>query len=84
MEIHTIGIALGKTLFYLVGVDSCGNVVARKRVSASSASQARAASEKRCNDRLRTAKKSRKNFCSESIQREWSGARPPAGRNSVR
>ena len=33
MELHTIGIDLGKTLFHLVGVDACGNVVVRKRCS---------------------------------------------------
>jgi len=33
MEIHTIGIDLGKTLFHLVGVDSSGTVVVRKRCS---------------------------------------------------
>ena len=31
MEIHAIGIHLGKTLFHLVGVDSSGTVVVRKR-----------------------------------------------------
>src|ERR1700692_2980355 len=35
MEIHAIGIDLGKTLFHLVGVDSRGNVVVRKRCSRS-------------------------------------------------
>jgi transposase len=35
MEIHAIGIDLGKTLFHLVGVDSCGNVVVHKRCSRS-------------------------------------------------
>ena len=35
MEIHAIGIDLGKTLFHLVGVDSCGTVVVRKRCSRS-------------------------------------------------
>jgi hypothetical protein len=35
MEIHVMGIDLGKT-FHLVGVDSCGNVVVRKRVRARS------------------------------------------------
>jgi transposase len=35
MEIHTIGIDLGKTLFHLVGVDSSGSVVVRKRCSRS-------------------------------------------------
>src|SRR6202142_1981908 len=33
MEIHAIGIDLGKTLFHLVGVDSFGTVVVRKRCS---------------------------------------------------
>jgi transposase len=33
MEIYTIGIDLGKTLFHLVGVDSSGTVVVRKRRS---------------------------------------------------
>lgn len=33
MEIQTIGIDLGKTLFHLVGVDSSGTVVVRKRCS---------------------------------------------------
>ncbi len=33
MEIHAIGIDLGKTVFHLVGVDSCGTVVVRKRCS---------------------------------------------------
>src|SRR6267143_4225388 len=35
MEIQTIGIDLGKTLFHLVGVDSSGSVVVRKRCSRS-------------------------------------------------
>ena len=35
MELHAIGIDLGKTLFHLVGVDSSGNVVVRKRCSRS-------------------------------------------------
>ena len=35
MEIHTVGIDLGKTLFHLVGVDSSGSVVLRKRCSRS-------------------------------------------------
>ena len=35
MEIHAIGIDLGKTLFHLVGVDSSGTVVVRKRCSRS-------------------------------------------------
>jgi transposase len=33
MEIHAIGIDLGKALFHLVGVDSSGAVVVRKRCS---------------------------------------------------
>src|ERR1700691_5803358 len=33
MELHAIGIDLGKTLFHLVGVDANGNVVVRKRCS---------------------------------------------------
>jgi len=33
MELHAIGIDLGKTLFHLVGVDAVGNVVVRKRCS---------------------------------------------------
>ena len=33
MELHAIGIDLGKTVFHLVGVDSSGNVVVRKRCS---------------------------------------------------
>jgi hypothetical protein len=33
MELQAIGIDLGKTLFHLVGVDACGNVVVRKRCS---------------------------------------------------
>jgi len=35
MELHAIGIDLGKTVFHLVGVDSFGNVVVRKRCSRS-------------------------------------------------
>jgi transposase len=35
MELYAIGIDLGKTLFHLVGVDSCGNIVVRKRCSRS-------------------------------------------------
>lgn len=31
MELHAIGIDLGKTVFHLVGLDSRGKVVARKR-----------------------------------------------------
>jgi transposase len=33
MELHAMGIDLGKTLFHLVGVDSRGNIVVRKRCS---------------------------------------------------
>lgn len=33
MEIHAIGIDLGKTLFHLVGVDTSGRAVVRKRCS---------------------------------------------------
>jgi transposase len=33
MELHAIGIDLGKTVFHLVGLDSSGNVVVRKRCS---------------------------------------------------
>jgi transposase len=33
MELHAIGIDLGKTLFHLVGIDAGGNVVVRKRCS---------------------------------------------------
>src|SRR4029077_14365340 len=33
MELHAIGIDLGKTVFHLVGVDAGGNVVVRKRCS---------------------------------------------------
>ena len=32
MEIHTIGIDLGKTVFHLVGLDVRGEVVVRKEV----------------------------------------------------
>src|SRR6202790_2669777 len=35
MELHAIGIDLGKTLFHLVGVDASGNVLVRKRCSRS-------------------------------------------------
>ena len=31
MEIHVVGIDLGKTLFHLVGLDATGRVVVRKR-----------------------------------------------------
>jgi hypothetical protein len=33
IELHTIGIDLGKTIFHLVGLDSRGQVVVRKRFS---------------------------------------------------
>jgi transposase len=33
MEIHTIGIDLGKTVFHLVGLNPCGEVVVRKKCS---------------------------------------------------
>src|SRR3954451_3270003 len=33
MELHTIGIDLGKTIFHLVGLDSCSQVVVRKKFS---------------------------------------------------
>jgi hypothetical protein len=33
MEIHTIGIDLGKTVFHLVGLDARGEVVVRKKCS---------------------------------------------------
>jgi len=33
MELHAIGIDLGKTMFHLVGLDSGGNVMVRKRCS---------------------------------------------------
>ena len=33
MEVHAIGIDLGKTVFHLVGLDSSGNVIGRKRCS---------------------------------------------------
>jgi transposase len=33
MEIQMVGTDLGKTLFHLVGVDSSGSVVVRKRCS---------------------------------------------------
>src|SRR5712691_12009351 len=33
MELHAIGIDLGKTMFHLVGLDSSGNVIVRKRCS---------------------------------------------------
>ncbi len=32
MELHAIGIDLGKTVFHLVGLDSSGRVVVRKSV----------------------------------------------------
>ena len=37
MEIHVVGIDLGKTLFHLVGLDSTGRVVVRKRLLAQTA-----------------------------------------------
>lgn len=33
MKLHVLGIHLGKTVFHLVGLDSAGNVVIRKRCS---------------------------------------------------
>ena len=33
MKLHILGIDLGKTVFHLVGVDSTGRVVIRKRCS---------------------------------------------------
>jgi hypothetical protein len=33
MELHAIGNGLGKTVFHLVGLDSSGRVVLRKRCS---------------------------------------------------
>jgi len=33
MKLHAIGIDLGKTVFHLVGMDSSGKVVVRKRCS---------------------------------------------------
>lgn len=33
MEVHTIGIDLGKMVFHLVGLDLRGRVVVRKRLS---------------------------------------------------
>ena len=33
MELHTIGIDLGKTVFHLVGLNRSGEVVVRKRFS---------------------------------------------------
>ena len=33
MELHTIGIDLGKTVFHLVGVNLRGEVVVRKKLS---------------------------------------------------
>jgi transposase len=35
MELHTIGIDLGKTVFHLVGLDLRGEVVVRKKFAAS-------------------------------------------------
>ena len=36
MQLHAIGIDLGKTLFHLVGVDSAGNIVVKSGVLARS------------------------------------------------
>jgi len=33
MDVHTIGIDLGKTVFHVVGLDSPGNVVLKRRPS---------------------------------------------------
>ena len=33
MELHSIGIDLGKTVFHLVGLNVCGEVVVRKKFS---------------------------------------------------
>ena len=33
MQLHAVGIDLGKTVFHLVGLDSSGSVVVRKRYS---------------------------------------------------
>jgi len=33
MEIHTLGIDLGKTIFHLVGLNAAGEVVLRKKCS---------------------------------------------------
>ena len=33
MQLHTIGIDLGKTVFHLVGLNLCGEVVVRKKFS---------------------------------------------------
>jgi len=33
MEIHTLGIDLGKTIFHLVGLNAAGEVVVRKKCS---------------------------------------------------
>ena len=33
MKLHVIGIDLGKTVFHLVGLDTSGQVVVRKRCS---------------------------------------------------
>lgn len=35
MELHTIGIDLGKTVFHLVGLDLRGEVVVRKKLARS-------------------------------------------------
>ena len=34
MKVHALGIDLGKTVFYLVGLDASGQVVVRKRYPA--------------------------------------------------
>jgi len=33
MELHTIGIDFGKSVFHLVGLNLCGEVVVRKKFS---------------------------------------------------
>jgi transposase len=33
VKLHTIGIDLGKTVFHLVGLNQCGEVVVRKKCS---------------------------------------------------
>jgi hypothetical protein len=35
MELHTLGIDLGKTVFHMVGLSARGEVVVRKKVSRS-------------------------------------------------
>ena len=34
MELHTIGIDLGETVFHLIGLNPCGEVVVRKKFRA--------------------------------------------------